>query len=83
MGQGSFPPAIIDLSEALRISPKSVAALLLRGLSYENSKQDGKAAEDYRAALKLEPGNREATVALDRMRDKAVRSSPEFIQIRP
>jgi len=70
---GSFPIVITDLTEALKFAPNNVPILLLRGLAYEQSEQREKALADYQTSRKLEPGNREANAALERMKGRVER----------
>lgn len=52
---GDFQDAIIDFSEAVRLDPKSSAALAGRGLAYYSREQYAQAIYDFTAALALNP----------------------------
>ncbi|KAL4365669.1 hypothetical protein AHAS_Ahas07G0129200 [Arachis hypogaea] len=53
--RGRADPAMADLQEALRISPKNAKALFLLGKYYEGKKMEKEAIEAYMEALKAEP----------------------------
>jgi tetratricopeptide (TPR) repeat protein len=52
-----YAGAIPDLNEYLKAIPQSAGALALRGLAYEQLKDNDRALADYTAALALEPKN--------------------------
>jgi tetratricopeptide (TPR) repeat protein len=50
---GNYPEAIADLTEALRLNPNFVDAYYNRGNAFYESKEEEKAAEDYRQATNM------------------------------
>ena len=63
--QGDFAAAEEAFSIALSRDPKSFAALIGRGMARENPRATSRAAaEDYLAAIKLDPKNAEANLRL-------------------
>ena len=63
---GALELSLEALMEAVRLAPGDQAPLLKRGALYEAMKLHGEAAGDYRAVLRLRPGDDEATRGLAR-----------------
>ena len=65
----STSPLFLYCLQVLSAEPGNVKALLRRALAREQQQPQGKAGavEDVEAALKLEPGNKEATAQRERL----------------
>ena len=53
--KGSYDKAIADLTEAIRLSPKSAQAYYNRGVSYWHKGKHGRAIADFNEAIRLNP----------------------------
>jgi len=60
LDKDDYPAAIRAFSDALRLDPKSVAALNGRGKAYRLADKCDSALSDFNEALRLEPKNSEA-----------------------
>lgn len=65
-----YDVAVDYYTKAIEVEPTYIEAYYNRGLCLEEMKQDKKAKEDYRQALKLNPQYTEAAIALDRVLKK-------------
>jgi tetratricopeptide (TPR) repeat protein len=75
--QGSFAQAGQEYAVAAGLLPKRAAELYTRaGEDYEQGKDPGRAAEMFRAALRVEPGYPAAEAGLERIRNPAPPSEP-------
>jgi len=54
---GDLDRALVDLTEAVRLDPKSAVALTNRGLVYESKGDYGHAVPDFEEASRLAPGD--------------------------
>jgi cytochrome c-type biogenesis protein CcmH/NrfG len=59
-----------DATEALLQDPQSVKALFRRATALEKLQLFGRAQEDLRRLLEIEPTNKEASAMLERMQGK-------------
>lgn len=64
---GDYKKAIADCSKVLDQDSNNVSVLLQRALLYESSEKYRLGAEDLRAVLKIDPGNRLARSTIHRM----------------
>lgn len=64
---GEYKKAIADCSKVLDHDRTNVSVLLQRALLYESSEKYRLGAEDLRAVLKIDPGNRLARSTIHRM----------------
>jgi len=65
---GRFQQAEEDCSKAISIDKKNVKAYLRRGTARENLCYYTEALEDFRYALVLEPTNKAASLAINRLK---------------
>ena len=56
--------AIEDCNEALELNPKYVKALLRRAQTFEDTDKPHEAMKDFEKILELDPGNKEARMAV-------------------
>ena len=62
--------AIEQCSEAIQLNPKYVKALLRRGQTYEETDKPHEAMKDFEQVLEIDPGHKEARMAVMRLPDK-------------
>jgi len=60
LAQGYFEDATVHLEAAARLAPRSARILTLLGQSYMGASRPKKAAEAFKRALKVDPGNETA-----------------------
>jgi tRNA A-37 threonylcarbamoyl transferase component Bud32 len=60
-----FEDAVVHLEAAARLAPRSARILTLLGQAYQGANRPKKAAEAFRRALKIDPGNDGARRGLD------------------
>ena len=67
---GQKVEAIEQCSEAIQLNPKYVKALLRRGQIYEETDKPHEAMKDFEQVLEIDPGHKEARMAVMRLPDK-------------
>lgn len=68
---GEFGPAVADLGMALQLEPRHFFALTQLGGMLEETGDDKRALDAYRASLKINPHQQEAVDAVTRLEQKA------------
>ena len=61
---GQKEKAIEDCTEALELNPNYVKALLRRAQTYEDTDKPHEAMKDFKKILELDPGNKDARMAV-------------------
>jgi Flp pilus assembly protein TadD len=69
--------ALAELDRALELDPTHAKALFNRGLLLEHSGQPEAAAEQYRQAVRYDPGHKRARASLERLTGTALVWAPE------
>jgi len=67
---GQKEKAIEDCTEALELNPNYVKALLRRAQTYEDTDKPHEAMKDFEKILELDPGNKDARMAVLRLPEK-------------
>jgi tetratricopeptide (TPR) repeat protein len=88
LASGQLEPGIADLSQIILVQPANGTAHYQRGTAYERSGQLDKALEDYRHAMRLQPGFAPASAALGRLLkdknpDEAIDNLTTAIRLEP
>lgn len=65
---GNKTKAIADLNEVIKRNPQDIGNLLVRAFLNEDNGNREEAAKDYRSVLKIQPLNKDAKVALERVK---------------
>ncbi len=73
LSKKDYDRAIADLDQTIRLEPKAVGALTLRGMAYSNKGDYDRAIADYTKALELYPGLGMATGGLTEAREAKAR----------